>query len=64
MRRLLARSAAANLTVGNLVDANKTVLTTIVSVDPIDVYFDVDERTFLTLMQQVREGKLEGEKSR
>lgn len=50
------------MTVGNLVDANKTVLTTIVSVDPIYVYFDVDERTFLTLMQQVREGKLEGGK--
>ncbi len=44
---LQARSAAAGLTVGNLVDANTTVLTTIVSVDPIDVYFDVDERTFL-----------------
>jgi RND family efflux transporter MFP subunit len=54
----------SNLTIGNLVDANKTVLTSIVSVDPIYVYFDVDERTFLTLMQQVREGKLEsGEKT-
>jgi RND family efflux transporter MFP subunit len=52
----------SDLTAGNLVDANKTVLTTIVSVDPIDVYFDVDERTFLTLMQQVREGKLESGK--
>jgi RND family efflux transporter MFP subunit len=52
----------SQLTVGNLVDANKTVLTSIVSVDPIYVYFDVDERTFLTLMQQVREGKLQGKK--
>jgi RND family efflux transporter MFP subunit len=52
----------SDLTAGNLVDANKTILTTIVSVDPIDVYFDVDERTFLTLMQQVREGKLESGK--
>jgi RND family efflux transporter MFP subunit len=54
-----------NITAGNLVDANKTVLTSIVSVDPIDVYFDVDERTFLTLMQQVRQGKVEaGSKDR
>jgi len=50
------------ITVGNLVDANKTVLTSIVSVDPIYVYFDADERTFLILMQQVREGKLEDKK--
>jgi RND family efflux transporter MFP subunit len=52
----------SEITAGNLVDANKTVLTSIVSVDPIYVYFDVDERTFLTLMQQVREGKLEDQK--
>jgi RND family efflux transporter MFP subunit len=52
----------SQLTVGNLVDANKTALTSIVSVDPIYVYFDVDERTFLTLTQQVREGKLQGKK--
>jgi RND family efflux transporter MFP subunit len=52
----------SDLTAGNLVDANKTVLTSIVSVDPIYVYFDADERTFLSLMQQVREGKLEGGK--
>jgi len=53
----------SNLTVGNLVDANKTVLTSIVSVDPMYVYFDVDERTYLTLTQQVREGKLESKRS-
>ena len=59
---IAGKISRSDLTVGNLVDANKTVLTTIVSVDPIYVYFDVDERTFLTLMQQVREGKLEGGK--
>ncbi len=32
---------------GNLVRANETVLTTIVALDPIHFYFDVDERTFL-----------------
>jgi RND family efflux transporter MFP subunit len=56
---IAGKISRSNLTVGNLIDANKTVLTSIVSVDPIDVYFDVDERTFLILMQQVRQGKLE-----
>ncbi len=32
---------------GNLVRANETVLTTIVALDPIHFYFDVDERTYL-----------------
>jgi RND family efflux transporter MFP subunit len=32
---------------GNLVNANETVLTTIVSLDPIHFYFDVDERSYI-----------------
>ena len=35
------------VTEGNLVNANETLLTTIVSLDPIYFYFDVDERSFL-----------------
>jgi RND family efflux transporter MFP subunit len=35
------------VTEGNLVTANNTVLTTIVSLDPIQFYFDVDERSFV-----------------
>ena len=35
------------VTEGNLVSANTTILTTIVSLDPIYFYFDVDERSFL-----------------
>lgn len=35
------------VTEGNLVTANTTVLTTIVSLDPIQFYFDVDERSFV-----------------
>ncbi|MFO1147354.1 MAG: efflux RND transporter periplasmic adaptor subunit [Alsobacter sp.] len=35
------------VTEGNLVTANSTVLTTIVSLDPIQFYFDVDERSFV-----------------
>ncbi len=35
------------VSVGNLVNANDTLLTTIVSLDPIYFYFDVDERSYL-----------------
>jgi RND family efflux transporter MFP subunit len=44
---IAGRIGRAMLTVGNLVNAGGTdpVLATIVSVDPIDIYFDVDERT-------------------
>ncbi|MDP9136779.1 MAG: efflux RND transporter periplasmic adaptor subunit [Pseudomonadota bacterium] len=40
---------------GNLVQANETVLTTIVSLDPINFYFDVDEREFLAYSRDARE---------
>lgn len=49
----------SKITEGNLVNADATVLTTIVSVEPMYVYFDVDERTILTLRKQVREGQLD-----
>jgi RND family efflux transporter MFP subunit len=49
------------VTVGNLVQsgdqAGGTLLTTIVSVDPMYVYFDVDEHTVLRVRQLIREGK-------
>ena len=45
------------MTVGNLIVQDETMLTTIVSEDPIFAYFDVDERTMLRLNQGVREGK-------
>jgi RND family efflux transporter MFP subunit len=49
------------VTVGNLVQAGDqnggTLLTTIVSVDPMYAYFDVDEHTVLRVRQLVREGK-------
>ena len=44
---------------GNLVKADDTSLTTIVSLDPLYVYFDVDERTLLQLRRLVREGKIQ-----
>src|SRR5207248_10815616 len=43
---------------GNLVKADDTALTTIVSLDPLYVYFDVDERTLLRLRRLLREGKI------
>lgn len=45
------------MTVGNLVVQDQTMLTTIVSEDPIFAYFDVDERTLLRLNKGVRDGK-------
>src|SRR6266478_1294420 len=49
------------VTVGNLVQSGEqnggTLLTTIVSVDPMYAYFDVDEHTVLRVRQLIREGK-------
>jgi RND family efflux transporter MFP subunit len=49
------------VTVGNLVQAGDqgggTLLTTIVSVDPMYAYFDVDEHTALRVRRLAREGK-------
>jgi RND family efflux transporter MFP subunit len=55
------RVSRYNVTVGNLVQSGDqgggTLLTTIVSVDPIYVYFNVDERTVQRVRQLIREGK-------
>jgi membrane fusion protein, multidrug efflux system len=45
------------LSVGNLVEAN-TLLTTVVSQDPMYAYFDVDEVTLERIATLMREGKL------
>jgi RND family efflux transporter MFP subunit len=49
------------VTVGNLIQsgdqAGGTLLTTIVSVDPMYAYFDVDEHTVLRVRRLIREGK-------
>jgi multidrug efflux system membrane fusion protein len=42
------------VSVGNLVQADQTALTTIVSLDPIDFYFDVDERRLLNFADTAR----------
>jgi len=41
---------------GNLVNANETILTNVLSLDPIQFYFDVDERSYLAFSRQSRGG--------
>jgi RND family efflux transporter MFP subunit len=48
--------------IGNLVQADTTELTTVVSVDPIYAYFHVDELAALSYQRLVKEGKLPGPK--
>ncbi|WP_448953109.1 efflux RND transporter periplasmic adaptor subunit [Labrys neptuniae] len=45
------------VSLGNLVTANDTVLTNVVSMDPINFYFDVDERSYLAY-QKLSTGSL------
>jgi RND family efflux transporter MFP subunit len=46
------------ITEGNLVITDSTLLTTIVSIDPMYAYFDADEGSVLQVRQLIREGKL------
>jgi RND family efflux transporter MFP subunit len=50
------------LTIGNLVNADSTLLTTIVALDPMYGYFDVDEGTLLRVRELIREGKIKAAK--
>ena len=50
------RVGHAAVTEGNYVAGGVTPLTTIVSIDPIHVYFDVDERTYLRSLAAGRRG--------
>ncbi|HEX5650449.1 MAG TPA: efflux RND transporter periplasmic adaptor subunit [Steroidobacteraceae bacterium] len=51
------RAGRALVTVGNLAQADSTVLTTIVSLDPMHVYFEADEQTFLEYAEAARRGE-------
>jgi multidrug efflux system membrane fusion protein len=46
------------LTPGNLVNQDQTLLTTIVSLDPMFVYFDVDEPTLLRIRKAINAGRI------
>src|SRR5262249_47315214 len=45
-------------TLGNLVNQDQTPLTSVVSLDPIYAYFDMDERTVLDIRKRINEGKI------
>jgi multidrug efflux system membrane fusion protein len=47
------------LTPGNLVNQDQTLLTTVVSLDPMYAYFDMDEPTLLQIRRAIIEGRLE-----
>lgn len=56
---LAGRISRAKISNGNLINADSTVLTTIVSVENMYIYFDVDERAMLKFQQMMRdEGKV------
>jgi multidrug efflux system membrane fusion protein len=46
------------LTLGNLVNQDQTLLTTVVSQNPMYVYFDTDEPTLLRVRRAVSEGRI------
>ena len=56
-RDVLFVDEAGQVSLGNLVNANETVLTNVVSMDPINFYFDVDERSYLAY-QKLSTGSL------
>ena len=48
------RASRATLTLGNLAVADQTLLTSVVSQDPVYVYFDPDEYSYLRYSEQAR----------
>jgi multidrug efflux system membrane fusion protein len=46
------------LTLGNLVNQDQTLLTTVVSQDPMYAYFDTDEPTLLRIRRAISEGRI------
>jgi len=49
---ITGRISRAFVTAGNLAQADSTLLTTVVSLDPMYVYFDTDEQTYLRYQDQ------------
>jgi multidrug efflux system membrane fusion protein len=48
------RAGRALATAGNLAQADATLLTTVVSIDPVHVYFEADEQSYLRYQQEAR----------
>jgi len=61
--KIPGKTSRTQVTVGNLVNASggEMLLTTITSVDPMYVYFDVDERALLRYRKDYRKGPKEGD---
>lgn len=51
------RAGRAAVTEGNLAQADSTLMTTLVSQDPVFVYFEADEQSFLRYQALARDGK-------
>jgi multidrug efflux system membrane fusion protein len=49
---------------GNLVNQDQTLLTTVVSLDPVYAYFDMDEPTLIRIRRAVNEGRIKRVKDR
>lgn len=54
------RAGRALVTAGNLAQADQTLLTTVVSQDPMYVYFESDEQSFLRYGELARKGERDG----
>jgi multidrug efflux system membrane fusion protein len=54
---ITGRAGRAVVTEGNLAQADTTLLTTVVSQDPVFVYFEADEQSFLRYQALARDGK-------
>ena len=50
------RTSRAQLTRGNLEQADQTMLTTVISQDPLYVYFDCDEQSYLRFQERAHRG--------
>ncbi|MGB1561612.1 MAG: efflux RND transporter periplasmic adaptor subunit [Sinimarinibacterium flocculans] len=59
---IAGRVSRAEITAGNFVAAGQTVLTSVVSVDPIHVYFDGDERSYLRYTELASRGERPSER--
>jgi len=54
---ITGRVSRAEITAGNIVTADQSILTSLVSTDKVYAYFDADERVFLKYNQLARDGK-------
>ena len=61
---LAGQISRTQLDPGNLVKADDSILTTLVTLDPIFAYFEVDERTLLMMRRYVETGKNQNRRQR